>query len=263
MILRPSPGFSSRYWINPSVRTAWTWPLTSALPSLAFVWPSNCGSSSLTLITAVRPSRTSSPLRFGSDVLEDAGLAGPVVERRGQRGPEAGDVRAAVDRVDVVGEGEDVLGVGVVVLEGDLDRGLALLALDVDRPMGQDLLVPVQVPHEGHQAALEVERALAIVTLVDERDPDPLVEVGRLAQALGDRLERELRVLEDLGVGPEAVRVPRRVPAGPSLITLVVGLPRAYSWDQTKPSRADSTRIHSDRALTTLTPTPCRPPETL
>ena len=27
-----------------------TWPLTSALPSLPLVWPSNCGSGSLTLI---------------------------------------------------------------------------------------------------------------------------------------------------------------------------------------------------------------------
>src|SRR4029077_12865573 len=59
------------------------------------------------------------------------------------------------------------------------------------------------------------------------------------------------------------VVVPRRPLLGPALVTAVVGLPRTYSWDQTLPSRADSTRIHSDRALTTLTPTPCRPPETL
>ena len=115
-----------------------------------------------------------------------------------------GDVGAAVDRVDVVGEGEDVLGVRVVVLEGDLDDGVAFLALDVDRALGQDILVPVHVPDEGHQAAFEVERALAVVALVDERDPDALVEVGGLAQALGDRLERVVGLLEHLGIGPEA-----------------------------------------------------------
>ena len=38
----------------------------SALPSLAFVCPSNCGSVSFTLMTAVRPSRTSSPERLAS-----------------------------------------------------------------------------------------------------------------------------------------------------------------------------------------------------
>ena len=47
MIARPSAGFSSRYWPTPSVTAAWTWPLTSALPSLALVWPSNWGSTSL------------------------------------------------------------------------------------------------------------------------------------------------------------------------------------------------------------------------
>ena len=36
------------------------------LPSLVFVWPSNCGSVSFAEITAVRPSRTSSPVRFSS-----------------------------------------------------------------------------------------------------------------------------------------------------------------------------------------------------
>ena len=69
MIRRPSAGFSSRYWPRPSATAVWTWPLTSALPSLAFVWPSNCGSVSLTLMTAVRPSRTSSPERLPSASL--------------------------------------------------------------------------------------------------------------------------------------------------------------------------------------------------
>ena len=36
-------------------------PLTSELPSLPLVWPSNCGFGTLTLMTAVRPSRVSSP----------------------------------------------------------------------------------------------------------------------------------------------------------------------------------------------------------
>jgi hypothetical protein len=36
------------------------------------------------------------------------------------------------------------------------------------------------------EAALEVERALAVDALVDERDPDALREVRRLAQPLAD-----------------------------------------------------------------------------
>jgi hypothetical protein len=46
-------------------------------------------------------------------------------------------------------------------------------------------------------------------------------------------------------------------------LTGVLGLPRSYSCDQMLPSRADSTRIHDERAFTTLTPTPWSPPETL
>ena len=40
--------------------------LASVLPSLVLVWPSNCGSASLTETIAVRPSRTSSPVRLSS-----------------------------------------------------------------------------------------------------------------------------------------------------------------------------------------------------
>ena len=38
--------------------------LISVLPSFALVWPSNWASFSLTLMTQVKPSRTSSPERF-------------------------------------------------------------------------------------------------------------------------------------------------------------------------------------------------------
>jgi hypothetical protein len=38
-----------------------TMPLTSVLPSLVFVWPSNCGWGIFTEMTAVIPSRMSSP----------------------------------------------------------------------------------------------------------------------------------------------------------------------------------------------------------
>ena len=51
-----------------------SWPLTvvstseriDALPSLVLVWPSNCGSRSFTEMMAMRPSRTSSPMRLSS-----------------------------------------------------------------------------------------------------------------------------------------------------------------------------------------------------
>src|SRR6185503_13990300 len=92
----------------------------------------------------------------------------------------------------------------------DLDERRALPALDVDRPAVEDLLVPVEMPDEGLEATFEVERALAIGALVDERDPHALREVRGLTQALGDRLERVLDSLEHLGIGAELR--PRPVP---------------------------------------------------
>ena len=66
MIWRASVGFSSKnsesFWLT-AVETS---PLTHGLPSFVFVWPSNCGSWSLTEITAASPSRTSSPSRLSS-----------------------------------------------------------------------------------------------------------------------------------------------------------------------------------------------------
>jgi len=62
MILRATGGFSSKKVRSPSPTVLSTMPLTSLLPSLVLVWPSNWGSCIFTEMTAVRPSRTSSPL---------------------------------------------------------------------------------------------------------------------------------------------------------------------------------------------------------
>ena len=66
MIERASSGLSSRKCPNASLKTVSTAPRASILPSLAFVWPSNCISRSLTETTAAKPSSTSSPVKFSS-----------------------------------------------------------------------------------------------------------------------------------------------------------------------------------------------------
>ena len=55
------------------------------------------------------------------EILGQVVLAPRSVDRARQRGAEARQVRAALVRVDVVGEGVDLLGVAVVPLQGDLD----------------------------------------------------------------------------------------------------------------------------------------------
>ena len=61
-----SPGCSSSQVIRCSLTVVSTSERMVVLPSLVFVWPSNCGSRKRTLAIAIRPSRTSSPRRFSS-----------------------------------------------------------------------------------------------------------------------------------------------------------------------------------------------------
>ena len=92
-------------------------------------WPSSgprtAGSCSLTEITAASPSRTSSPSRFSSFSLSSALSRAYLLSVARQRGAEPLHVRAALDRVDVVGEREHRLLVRGVPLHRHLDRSRA------------------------------------------------------------------------------------------------------------------------------------------
>ena len=68
----------------------------------------------------------SSPVSVKSSFFEAVAACAHVVDRARQRGLEAGEVRAAFVRVDVVGEGERVLVVAVVVLQRDVDVDVVL-----------------------------------------------------------------------------------------------------------------------------------------
>ena len=82
-------------------------PLTSLLPSLVFVCPSNWGFLIFILITAHSPSRVSSP-RDGFQVLDHVVGIGIIVDGAGQRGFESDEMGSAFCGVDVVDKGKDV-----------------------------------------------------------------------------------------------------------------------------------------------------------
>src|SRR5262245_47708574 len=63
------------------------------------------------------------------------------------------------------------------------------------------------------------------------------------------------------GSGWKVMVVPRRLGAAPLAFNLVFGLPREKACVHDCLSRATSTTSSSESALTTETPTPCRPPE--
>ena len=62
-------------------------------------------------------------------VFEQPELLADGVDGARERSPESGEVRAAINGVDVVGEAEDRLGVAVVVLQRDFDLNVVALRL--------------------------------------------------------------------------------------------------------------------------------------
>src|SRR5205807_424975 len=125
-------------------------------------------------------------------------------ERPREGGPEAGQVRAALARVDVVREREHGLLIAVVVLERHLHHRVALARLEVEHLGVDRRLVLVHVLDELDDPARVVEDVLSIIALVLDRDLQTAIEERELAEAVGQRVERERRLLEDLRVRLEA-----------------------------------------------------------
>jgi hypothetical protein len=94
------------------------------------------------------------------------------VERGGEK---LGQVGAAVPRIDAVGEGDDVLGHAIVVLDGDLYRGRVSHAVEIYRLRVDDVLVVAQPGDVARDTALEVVGAFLAVTVITQVDEDALV----------------------------------------------------------------------------------------
>src|SRR6185369_3641784 len=114
----------------------------------------------------------------------EAVLFAVVVDRAGQRRLEAGKMRAAVTRVDVVRERVRRLAIAVVVLERDLDHARRRVSEDIERSVVNGSPVPVEVAYKRDDAALEVEGHLLIVALIAQRQPKSLSQVSGLAEPL-------------------------------------------------------------------------------
>ena len=248
---------------------ACTVPAMSEL-SLPLVWPSNCGCGSLTRDDRDQAFADVVAGEVFLHVLEEAQRLAGGVDGAGERGAEAGEVGAAVDGVDVVGEGEDGLGVGVVVLQRDLHGDVVALGLHVDGLLVQDLLALVQVLDELGDAAGVLEVCVLGFAglgvggaLVGEGDLEALVEEGELAQALGEGVVVVLGDGEDGLVGQEVDLGAPRLDGAHLAERWRWGRP----WSSPAPRRSRRARSRRrtprESALTQQTPTPCRPPETL
>ena len=170
-------------------------------------------------------------------VLEETGALGVRVDRARQGGTEAGQMRPPLDRVDRVGEREEVLLVAVVVLERDVaghDAAIELpLVMEVDRVRMQRGLAPVQVSHELGDAALEMKLLrLPLVAVVGKHDLQPGVEKRHFAQAIRKNLVLErgggedIRIRAERDTGPGLARPARAVQAALRLAARILLFPR-------------------------------------
>ena len=114
-------------------------------------------------------------------------------------------MRAALVRVDGVGERVDRLGVGVVPLHGDLERHARRVCREVNDRVVCRRLGRVEVLDEVFEAALVEEDDLGrhLVAFVPQGDRETGVEERHLLQSARQRLERVVGGLEDFGIRPE------------------------------------------------------------
>ena len=170
-ILLASVGFSSSQSPSFSLVARCTSVFMVVLPSLALVWPSNCGSRSRTEMMAGDALADVLAREVGVLLLEQALGPGVLVDRGGERRLEALDVGAALDRVDAVGEAVDAVGVVArVPLERDLDLGVSSAVGEVADLREQALLRLVDVLDEVDDAArVLVDDRLGVVVRAARR----------------------------------------------------------------------------------------------
>ena len=112
-------------------------------------------------------------------------------------------MRAAVNGVDGVGEGENIFGVAIVILERDFHVHLAALAFHIDRRVVERLLAAIEVLDELGDAAGEAELGFLVVALIIEGDFQAFIEEGQLTEALRKRVEAVIDGGKDRRVGME------------------------------------------------------------
>ena len=112
-------------------------------------------------------------------------------------------MRAALDRVDQIGEAEQAFDVFAGVLKSHLDGDVVLGAAHDDGLGREQLLAVVEVLDELVHAALVMVRPGLALRLVDEDELEPGDQEGHLAEAIAERLGRERHIVEDRRVGLE------------------------------------------------------------
>ena len=83
------------------------------------------------------------------DALQEIGVGRILVDRPSESGFKPNEVCSSLVRVDVIGKGEQTLGISIVILEGYLHIDLVLYSLDVDGFRMDTILIFIQKFDEG------------------------------------------------------------------------------------------------------------------
>ena len=97
---------------------------------------------------------------------------------------------SAINGVDVVCKSEQRFRPRVaLVLERNLNTCCPINAFQIHRALVCHLALTIQVTNERDDATLEVEGCFAICAVINQREPEALVEICRFAQAIRERLK--------------------------------------------------------------------------
>ena len=125
-------------------------------------------------------------------VLQEAKLAGIVVNYLGQRRLKAGLMRTALCCIDVVCKRQQIFAVSIGILQRNLRHGIVAAALHIDHFRMQRRLVAVQIRDKLLDAALIVHHVLARLVIriafVAQRNFYAAVEERLLLQPIGENL---------------------------------------------------------------------------
>ena len=207
---------------------------------------------------AVRPSRKSSPV--GTMSLNRSFFLAVVIQRSREGRAEAGDVRAAFDRVDVVHVGVHVFGVFAGVLQGDFEAHAVVLAGDVDDIGMQWLRWRDSGIRRTRRCRVRSESCDTPVCSSFKKDLHAAVQERQLLQAAEQNVVENFVVWKICGSGLKVVFVPISVVA-PTRFTGAAARPVRIPAETRGRRGGLRPRTIRERKLTTVTPTPCKPPE--
>src|SRR5262249_889582 len=149
----------------------------------------------------------------GVRLLDQIVLASVVIDDTRQRVSEAGQVRAAGVRVDVVDKRVDRFRIDIGPLQRALDDHPFALLLEIDWRLEYGRARVVEIfDVTGDATFVVVGIALALTPLVGEHDPQSLVQKGHFPDARGENIPLDddpnalaffIDVVEDQVIGPE------------------------------------------------------------